>query len=310
MRSDGAILVNKHQGITSFDVISSLRRILGIRRIGHCGTLDPLARGLVVVCLGRATKLVQFLSHEDKRYEADIMLGRTTSTYDRYGVVTGESAVNAISTGEVETALGSFTGDIRQTVPPHSAAKYRGRPRYEYARNGVDIPAKNRDVTIHEIRLIEFGSPHVKIDVTCSKGTYIRSIAHELGQKLGCGAHLFSLSRLRVGRYKLEDALTLNQIAARKSLDRLSERIIDLPGLLEFPFLTVAEAKKPNIANGVDIFARDIERFSSGFERGQNVSLADSAGQLLAVGKALLASSEFEANKLASMPVFKYIRVI
>jgi tRNA pseudouridine55 synthase len=310
MRNDGAILVNKHQGITSFDVISSLRRILQIRRIGHCGTLDPLAHGLVVVCLGRATKLVQFLSHEDKRYEADIMLGRTTVTYDRYGVVTGVSPVNAISAGEVETALESFTGDVQQTVPPHSAVKYHGRPRYEYARNGVDIPAKSRDVTIHEIRLIEFASPHAIIDVTCSKGTYVRSIAHDLGRKLDCGAHLFSLSRLRVGRYRLEDALTLNQIAARKNLNRLSERIIDLPGLLEFPFLTVADAKKSNITNGVDIFARDIERFSSGFGRGEKVSLADSAGQLLAVGEALLASSELNANKTVGTPVFKYIRVI
>lgn len=281
-----------------------------MKRIGHCGTLDPLARGLVIVCFGRATKLVQFLTHEDKRYEADIMLGKTTVTYDRYGVVTGESAVDAISAGEVETALEAFTGNIQQTVPPHSAVKYHGRPRYEYARNGIDIPAKNRQVTVHGIRLIEFVSPHVKIDVTCSKGTYIRSIAHELGQKLGCGAHLFSLSRLRVGRYRLEDALTLNQIAARKNLDRLSERIIDLPELLEFPFLTVTEAKKPNIANGVDIFARDIEQFSGGFGCGQKISLADSAGQLLAVGEALLASSELEANKLVSTPVFKYIRVI
>lgn len=281
-----------------------------MKRIGHCGTLDPLARGLVIVCFGRATKLVQFLTHEDKRYEADIMLGKTTVTYDRYGVVTDESAVDAISAREVETALEAFTGDIQQTVPPHSAVKYHGRPRYEYARNGIDIPAKNRQVTVHKIRLIEFVSPHVKIDVTCSKGTYIRSIAHELGQKLGCGAHLFSLSRLRVGRYRLEDALTLNQIAARKNLDRLSERIIDLPELLEFPSLTVAEAMKPNIANGVDIFARDIEQFSGGFGCGQKVSLADSEGQLLAVGEALLASSELEANKSVSTPVFKYIRVI
>jgi tRNA pseudouridine55 synthase len=310
MIDDGAILVNKHQGITSFDVISSLRRILRIRQIGHCGTLDPLARGLVIVCFGRATKLVQFLSHEDKRYEADIKLGRTTSTYDRYGVVTGESAVDAISEEEVERALESFTGDIRQTVPPHSAAKYQGRPRYEYARNGINIPAKKREVTIHKIRLIEFVSPHVRIDVTCSKGTYIRSIAHELGRKLGCGAHLFSLSRLRVGRYSLEDALTLNQIAARKNLNRLSERIIDLPGLLDFPFLTVSEAKRLGIANGAGIFARDIERVSGGFGRGQKVSLTDSAGQLLAVCEALLASSELEANKSVSTPVFKYIRVI
>ncbi len=310
MTSDGAILIDKHHGMTSFDVVSSLRKTLRIRRMGHCGTLDPIASGLVIVCFGRATKLVRFISAENKQYIADLMLGKTTATYDRYGVTVGESEVEGVSQDEVEAVLGSFLGNRLQAVPHHSALKYRGRPMYEYARQGINIPDRVREVTIHTIRLLEFASPHVILDVTCSKGTYVRSLAHEVGQKLGCGAHVFSLRRICIGNHRVEDALTLAQVSARKKLGFLDEVMIDMSDLLEFPSLTVVEPGKSKIAHGIDVLAGDVAGISGQFDVGDRISLVDSTGRLLAVGNALAGSSDLAADTDHGTPVFEYIRVI
>jgi tRNA pseudouridine55 synthase len=310
VKSDGAILVNKHCGITSFDVVSALRNTLRVRRTGHCGALDPLATGLVIVCFGRATKLTQFITDEDKEYSADILLGSETATYDRYGVVTKRSPVNGVRSSEVEAALGCFVGRIRQAVPAYSAAKHKGRPLYEYARSGADIPDKTREVTIHEIRIVDFASPHIIVNVACSKGTYIRSLAHDVGRKLGCGAHLFGLCRTRVGGYRLANSLTLSQIAARSVLGKLDERVISMSDLVGFARVTVADSKRPKVANGVDLFTGDVARCAGGFDVGDNISVVDSSGRLLAVGEALQASSEIEARRRDGVPVFKYLRVM
>ena len=310
MKSDGIVLVNKHQGITSFDVVSNLRRMLGIKRIGHCGTLDPLARGLMLICLGRATKVAQFLTGEDKRYVADVKLGSTTSTYDRFGVVVSKSDWTTVSKRKVKDALEFFIGSITQVVPPYSAIKYRGQPMYKYARKNIGVPPKKRKVVINRIELLNFDPPHVKIAVSCSKGTYIRSLAHEFGEKLGCGAHLFELCRTSVGHFRLRDAFKLNQIAARNELGRLDEKILDLSTVLPFPALTVIEQKTHKIANGCNLFSHDVAACSSEFVSGQRVSLIDSGARLLAVGEALVSSSYLSENIPNDTPVFKYIRVI
>lgn len=310
MKHDGAILVNKHCGITSFDVVARLRNILGMRRIGHCGTLDPLASGLLIVCLGRATKLTRFLATENKEYSADILLGRTTATFDRYGAVTGESAIDGIRPREVEIALDSLTGARKQIVPEFSAAKYDGRPMYEYARKRIDVPVRYRDVTIHRIEIKRLALPHVVIEMTCSKGTYVRSLAHELGRELGCGAHLFSLHRTRIGSHSVENGQTLNQIAARNELGKLDEKVISISEMLDLPSLTVAECQIPRIANGVVAFPRDIAGYSRCFNVGETISLVGSEGRLLAVGEALLASSDLDSVGSINQPVFRYLRVV
>ena len=310
MKPDGAILVDKHHGITSFDVVSALRNMLGVRSAGHCGTLDPIASGLLIVCFGRATKLARFIADGSKRYIADLMLGRTTETYDRYGVVTGESEVPRLSVSEIETVLGSFLGAQVQVVPHHSALKYRGRPMYEYARQHVDIPDKVRDITVHEIKLVEFSHPHVVIDMTCSRGTYVRSLAHDLGEKLGCGAHLCALRRIGIGSHKVEEAFSLIQIAALARLGKMNEFIIDCSDLVEFPSLTVVESREAGIADGIDVVPGDIAAVSGRFKAGDRVSIVDSAGRLLAVGNALMGSREIEANQDGGESVFKYARVI
>lgn len=310
MISDGAILVDKHLGITSFDVVAQIKRMLQIRRVGHCGTLDPLAEGVVVVCLGRATKLARFITDADKSYTADILLGKATETFDRYGIVTGKADTDALSEGEIETALRSFEGDIRQMIPPYSAAKLNGKPMYKLARENVDVPIKYRSVRINKIDVLDISLPHMRISVDCSKGTYIRSLAHELGQKLGCGAHLYSLVRTRVGRFEIGDSLTLTQIAARKKLGLLEDSVIQLPELLEFPSLTVSDSIHAHVRNGRDIHGKDIERFSAEFAEGDRVAVVDRTGQLLAVGEALTASARFGANNQVDKPVFKYMRVL
>ncbi|MFH1892409.1 MAG: tRNA pseudouridine(55) synthase TruB [Candidatus Zixiibacteriota bacterium] len=308
--NDGMLLINKYHGITSFDVIARLRKILGVRRIGHCGTLDPIARGLILVCVGRATKLVQFLSSQEKEYTADILLGKSTNTFDRYGVVTRESDWSAISESDVLEALESFKGDIEQIVPPHSAVKYNGKPLYEYARKDIDVPVKRRMVTIRRIELLKFDPPHIKIEVVCSKGTYIRSLANDLGRKLGSGAHLFDLCRTRIGRFELDDALTLGQIGARRELGRLDEKLIALSDALKLPSLTVDDSCVSGIQGGADVLGSYITKASEDFEVGQRISLIDASGKLLAVGEVLIGSAELRMNKTDLNPVFKYIRVI
>lgn len=310
MKSDGAVLVNKNHGITSFDVVAGLRRILETKRVGHCGTLDPLATGLLIVCFGRTTKLARFVADEDKQYTADILLGRTTTTFDRYGGVTGESAIDNITHGMIESALDSLTGTREQAVPRYSAAKHDGQPLYKYARKQIDVPVRHRKVTVYEIRMVDITLPHVVVEVVCSKGTYIRSLANELGSKLGCGAHLFALRRTRIGSRRLEDALTLSQISARKALGRLDEKVIPMSRLLNLPRLTVRESKASKIPNGVDMFARDIVEYSSGFRAGQTVSLVGSAGRLLAVGEALMPSSDIDRSRSVNVPILRYLRVV
>jgi tRNA pseudouridine55 synthase len=265
---------------------------------------------LLIVCLGRATKLVRFLAADDKQYTADIMLGIATNTFDRCGAVTGVSGIDGVSRRDVETALDSLSGSRSQIVPGYSAAKYCGRPMYEYARKRIDLPERYRDVVINKIELKHLALPRVAIEVNCSKGTYIRSLANELGDKLGCGAHLFSLRRTSIGRHSLEDSLTLNQIAARKELERLDEKVIPISDILDFPALTVAESRIPKVADGVGALPRDIAGYSRGFSAGETVSLVASGGRLLAVGEALLASSDLERCRSMNLPVFKYLRVV
>lgn len=310
MISDGAILVDKHLGITSFDVVAQLKRILRIKRVGHCGTLDPLAEGVVIVCFGRATKLTRFIADADKSYTADILLGKTTETFDRYGVVTEEVSTDGLSESEIEEALRSFEGEIRQMVPPYSASKLAGKPLYKYARENVDVPVKYRSVRINRIEIQDMSLPHVRINVDCSKGTYIRSLAHELGRKLGCGAHLHSLVRTRIGRFTIDDSLSLTQIAARTKLGLLESVLLRLPELLDFPSLTVPDSIHAHVRNGRDIHSKDIERFSAEFAEGDSVAVVGREGQLLAVGEALAASARFCANNLVDQPVFKYKRVL
>jgi tRNA pseudouridine55 synthase len=207
----GILNVDKPPDVTSHDVVNRVRRLSGIRRVGHAGTLDPLATGVLLVCLGRATRLVEYLVGRPKQYLATIRLGQETNTYDADGEVVAERPVN-VTRSQVAAALAHFYGAIDQVPPMFSAVKQAGQPLYKLARQGIDIPRAARQVTVYEIELLAWQPPDVEIHVTCSAGTYIRSIAHDLGRMLGCGGHIAALRRTAVGGFALNTAVPLDEL--------------------------------------------------------------------------------------------------
>ena len=212
MGIDGILNVNKPEGKTSFDVVAWLRRVTGERRVGHAGTLDPIATGVLPVCFGQGTRVVQFLADSSKTYLAQIELGVTTDTFDREGKVTQRGETDDVTVDQIRGALANFCGVIEQVPPIYSALKYHGRRYYELARAGIPIEPKSRKVEITGLELIDCQLPLVTVKLECGKGTYIRSLAHDLGQYLGCGAYLKNLTRLQYGHFHIEDALDLPQI--------------------------------------------------------------------------------------------------
>lgn len=210
---NGIIIVNKEQGFTSHDVVAKLRGILHFKKIGHTGTLDPDATGVLPVCVGKATKVCELLTDKDKTYVAVVRLGVTTDTLDMTGQVLSTSPV-AVTEEHLAQVLQEFTGDIQQIPPMYSAIKVNGKKLYELARQGKEVERKARKVTVHELVLRDtrLQEDEFTIEVTCSKGTYIRSLCHDIGERLGCGAAMKSLVRTRVGSFCLADALTLGEI--------------------------------------------------------------------------------------------------
>ncbi len=308
--TDGVLLVNKQQGITSFDVVAKLRSILHVRRVGHCGTLDPLATGLLVVCVGKATKIAKFISGEEKEYIADFVLGRTTETYDRLGVTVEESDWRGITERDVADLLPEFAGEIDQSIPRYSAAKVDGKPMYALVRKGVEPPERYKRVTVRSISVIDFDLPHVRIEVCCSRGTYIRSLVHDIGSRLECGAHLFSLMRTRVGKFALDAALTIGQIQAREQLRKLDQLIISLCDAVNLPGIMVGDDLHRPVSNGVALTPENVNSITGEFFAGDNIAITNSDGELLAVAEALMDSVEFDDRECQDKPVLKYLRVI
>ena len=233
-------MVDKPTGVTSHDVVQQLRRVLGTRRIGHTGTLDPAASGVLVACLGTGTKVARFLTGYDKEYRAVVRLGATTDTYDAEGEIRESEEECRVSPERIKDAVNSFKGKIWQLPPLHSAIKHKGKRLYQYAREKKEVKLTRRRVEIKEISITEVKVPYVELKVSCSKGTYVRSLAHDLGQKLGCGAYLFSLRRTRVGPYSLRDALSTESISEVKKEGRIGEVLISVEqALAHLPWVTV-----------------------------------------------------------------------
>jgi tRNA pseudouridine55 synthase len=212
MSIDGIINVNKPQGMTSFRVVALVRKLSRERKVGHSGTLDPEATGVLPILLGRATKLARFLVESPKVYRARIELGRATTTYDASGTTTGRGDASSLTLEQIESAINSFYGPIEQIPPMYSAIKHRGRLLCHLARAGIEIPRKPRRVTIYRLDLLDWQSPTLSIEVECSKGTYIRSLAHDLGQLLGCGGHLEGLVRLQTGIFHIDKSIPLPEL--------------------------------------------------------------------------------------------------
>ena len=208
---NGVINIYKNKGFTSHDVVAKLRGILKQKKIGHTGTLDPDAIGVLPVCLGNATKLCDMLTEKEKEYIAKVQLGVTTDTQDMTGTVLQERPVE-VSEDMVREALQSFVGNYEQIPPMYSALKVNGKKLYELAREGKEVERKARPVVIHSIEVLDMSLPQIKIKVVCSKGTYIRTLCHDLGEKLGCGAAMAALERTKSGQFSLETAITLEDL--------------------------------------------------------------------------------------------------
>ena len=209
---DGILNINKPWGRTSFSIVAMVKRLTGERRVGHAGTLDPAATGVLPVCLGQGTRIIEFLVDATKAYRAQIELGVATDTYDASGKITQKGDPSGISRSQLESALTPFCGLIQQIPPMYSAVKYHGKPLYKLARAGIKVERRSRPTTIHHLEFIDFKPPVVTIEIVCGKGTYIRSLAHDLGQALGCGANLKSLIRLRCGLFDIRDAVSVSQL--------------------------------------------------------------------------------------------------
>ncbi|MEZ0324887.1 MAG: tRNA pseudouridine(55) synthase TruB [Fimbriimonas sp.] len=239
----GILLVDKPKGLTSHDVVNQIRRKFGTKRVGHAGTLDPLATGLLVIAIGPATRFLQYLPLEPKVYEAEITFGQSTTTYDAEGERSESQALPTDIAATLEEALPAFRGLIQQLPPMFSAIKVQGQPLYKYARMGKELERESRTVHIEEFEVTGIEGATVKARVVCSGGTYIRSLAHDLGQAIGCGAYLSALVRTNVGRFDLSQASPLDAI----HLDQLKPLREALPPM---PLLEISEANAQNIREG------------------------------------------------------------
>lgn len=208
----GVLVVDKPVGMTSHDVVQAIRAGTGLRRAGHTGTLDPRASGVLVILVGPAVRLSEFVSASDKRYQAIIRLGSTTDTFDADGKFTHSDEPVNVTEEQFEKVLSTFIGEIEQTPPPYSAVKVQGRKAYEMARQGEEVDLAPRKITVHHLEVLEWAPPEVVIDVHCSSGTYVRSLANDLGTSLGCGAYLVGLRRTKSGRFSLRDATPLRKL--------------------------------------------------------------------------------------------------
>ena len=267
---NGIVNIYKEKGYTSHDVVAVLRKVVGQKKIGHTGTLDPDATGVLPVCLGRATKVCELLTDHDKTYEALLLLGKTTDTQDISGEVLEERDPGNLTEEEVRSCIESFIGEYDQIPPMYSALKVNGKKLYELAREGKTVERKSRRVQIHGIRILEMNLPHVRMEVDCSKGTYIRTLCHDIGEKLQVGGCMEELERTKVGRFLKEDAVTLDEVRQKMEQEEGAELFTPLDQIFaELPAVTVTDAKAWMSYNGNDLpecFLLEKEEWTDGQE--------------------------------------------
>ncbi|HMI50711.1 MAG TPA: tRNA pseudouridine(55) synthase TruB [Candidatus Saccharimonadales bacterium] len=248
---DGALVIDKPQGKTSHDVVDAVRHLAGFRQIGHLGTLDPLATGVLVLLLGKATRLVRFYNGRRKRYSAGFRFGFATDTYDSEGRAQGPDAPPVLDAGTLEKLAAERIGRFEQMPPAFSAKKIKGRPAYELARKNEPVELKAVEVELFEYQLTEIEGNIARFVIECSSGTYIRSLAHEMGQKLGCGAHLAEISRTAVGEFSLQQAVKLEELAEAKREGKFTECLIRLENLLpNYPRIKVLPVIEKRVRHG------------------------------------------------------------
>jgi tRNA pseudouridine55 synthase len=240
---NAALILDKPIGMSSNQALQKAKRLMNAKKAGHTGSLDVLATGLLPICFGEATKFSQFLLDADKRYLTTACLGKKTTTADAEGEVLAEKPVPDFSQDQLQAVLKDFLGKIKQTPPMYSALKHQGQPLYKYARQGAEIERKSREVTIHDIELLSWEKPHLKLNVHCSKGTYIRTLVEDIGEALGCGAYVSELHRTAAGPFVAEQMVTMDELEAHHAgeLD-ISDKLLPIDSLLSgYPTLTLSE---------------------------------------------------------------------
>jgi tRNA pseudouridine55 synthase len=284
---DGVLVVDKPQGPTSFDVVREVRHALKTRKVGHTGTLDPMATGVLAICLGDATRIAQYLTDGDKAYEAVIRLGAETDTLDAQGKVTAECGLPVLNREIIEAALRPFRGGIWQTPPMYSAIKMGGKRLYELARAGEEVERKAREITVYALELRDFSSNEIRVFVKASKGFFVRSLAQDLGRALGSGAHLSALRRVASGPFVLAQAVTLAEVVAKGPA--IASQLVSAEASLEWvPSVTVPGASVEQVMHGVQV----------------ETSVADGLVRVLGPRGELLAMADAERGRL------KYRRVL
>jgi len=311
MRVDGFLIADKPEGMTSLDVVRTVKRRLDVRKAGHIGTLDPFATGVLPVALNEGTKLIPFLTDEPKWYEATLALGKETATDDYTGKVVSERSWRDLTAGSLEPVFQSFCGRIRQVPPMYSAVKVDGKPLYRLARKGIEVDRKEREVQVFEIGIEAVDLPRVRFTVSCSRGTYVRTLARDIGRKIGCGAHLVQLRRVRSGAFSIDRAiawedlkgLSVNSGCFRSRLISLEDA---LPG---FPEMSADERLVRKVRLGQGALVRDLSPQSlCGFNRGNCVKVTSPGGGLVAIFKSEMNHADLlRANSNAV--VFRPLRV-
>jgi tRNA pseudouridine55 synthase len=277
---DGVLIVNKEAGWTSHDVVAKVRGLLGGAKVGHAGTLDPAATGVLPLLIGKATRVAEYLVGWDKEYRAVLRLGETTDTQDATGTVLQRVETAGVSAEILDGVVSRFRGPQKQMPPMYSAVKVAGRPLYKAARAGETVERAERDIVIHELEVMAVNGRDIALRIVCSKGTYIRTLCADMGQALGVGGHLLSLERTRVGSLTIEQGLTVEQIAAHVTIGSIESKLLTLDQVLaQLPLVTVTTEQATRVLHGAPIgLPHDLSPTSS------PIRLKDGQGRLLAIG--------------------------
>ena len=301
--------VNKPAEMTSHDVVDAVRKILGVQRVGHTGTLDPQATGVLPLCVGRATRIAQYLTQADKEYLMTLRLGITTDTLDATGRETGRVEDVRVERADLEAILPRFTGEILQTPPLYSAKKFRGERMYRLARRGQEVERQPVTVRVHVLEMLEFAPPFVRLRTVCSKGTYARSLCDDIGRVLGCGGHLHQLTRTRSGRFGMDSAITLRQLEELAVQGRLGDALIPMAeALSHLPAVRVTPEAGRLILHGGAIPAALVAQVPPDMAAGTLVRVLGYRKHLLCLAEARLASADFPGAE-PTRPALRSVRV-
>jgi tRNA pseudouridine55 synthase len=307
---DGLLLIDKPRGLTSHDVVKRIRQFFKIRKVGHTGTLDPQASGLLLICLGRATKLTPFLQDLDKTYQGEMIFGMTTTSLDGQGEVVEEKDASGLSKAEVEEFFARFRGKVIQTPPMWSAVHWKGKRLYEIARDGLEVECPPRKIWIYELELLDFFSnrhPKVQFKMRCSRGTYVRSLCADIGKASGFGAYQAALCRTRVGPFDLKQAKRLEDLEEKVANGKEEAIICSLKDALPYlPLVKVKSGAEKIVKWGRPLYLSHLDFLPRELGKGDKVRLCSQEGKLLAVAISLQAQSHFCKDKIG----FKYLRVL